>query len=58
MPAERRAHLIDGARQHIINNHSVQGAVQKYLGLYLQMMHAQETATADRALKLQRAANR
>ncbi len=58
MPAERRAHLIDTARAHVINNHSLQSSVQKYLGLYLQMMHKQEMATAAQALKLQRAANR
>lgn len=58
LSAEKRAHLIDSARQHIVNHHSVQSAVQKYLGLYLQMMHKQETATAERAIKLQRAAVR
>lgn len=54
MSAERRIFIAEAARKHVIANFSVQGAVQKYLGLYLQMTHAVETATADRALKLQR----
>ncbi|MGD9842776.1 MAG: glycosyltransferase [Steroidobacteraceae bacterium] len=57
MPADKRAYLIDSARKHIITNHSTQGAVQKYLGLYLNMMHKVEVATAAQAMKLTRAAN-
>ena len=55
MPADKRAYLTESARQHIINHHSTQSAVQKYLSLYLQMMHGQEAATAEQALKLARA---
>ena len=55
MPAEKRAFLTENARQHIINHHSTQSAVQKYLGLYLQMMYGQEATTAEQAIKLVRA---
>lgn len=58
MSAEKRIFVAEAARKHVVTHFSMQGAVQKYLGLYLQMTHAIETATADRALKLQRAASR
>lgn len=58
LSADKRIFVAENARRHVVNNFSTQGAVQKYLGLYLQMTHAVETATADRALKLQRAAVR
>jgi glycosyltransferase involved in cell wall biosynthesis len=57
MPADKRVYLIENARKHIINHHSTQGAVQKYLGLYLQMMHKVEATTAAQAMKLTRATN-
>lgn len=55
MSAEKRIFMAEAARKHVVANFSMQGAVQKYLGLYLQMTHAVEAATAERALKLQRA---
>lgn len=58
LSAEKRIFMAEGARRHVLANFSTQGAVQKYLSLYLQMTHAIETATADRALKLQRALGR
>jgi glycosyltransferase involved in cell wall biosynthesis len=58
MTAEKRIFIAEAARKHVVNHFSMQGAVQKYLGLYLQMTHAVETATAERALKLQRAISR
>ncbi len=58
MSAEKRIFMAEAARKHVVSHFSMQGAVQKYLGLYLQMTHAVETATADRALKLQRAVGR
>ncbi len=58
LSAEKRIYMVEAARKHVIANFSMQGAVQKYLGLYLQMAHAVETATADRAIKLQRAVSR
>ncbi|MGC3981579.1 MAG: glycosyltransferase [Steroidobacteraceae bacterium] len=58
MSAEKRVFMAESARKHVAANFSMQGAVQKYLGLYLQMAHAVEAATADRALKLHRAAGR
>jgi glycosyltransferase involved in cell wall biosynthesis len=58
MSAEKRIFMAEGASRHVMANFSMQGAVQKYLGLYLQMTHAVEAATADRALKLQRAMGR
>jgi glycosyltransferase involved in cell wall biosynthesis len=57
MPPERRVHLCEAARNHVMANHSLQGAVQQYLGLYLQVAHDIEAATAKQALKLQRAAS-
>ncbi len=58
MSAEKRIFVAEAARKHVLSNFSTQGAVQKYLGLYLQMTHAVETATAERALKMQRAVSR
>jgi glycosyltransferase involved in cell wall biosynthesis len=58
MSAEKRIFMAEAARKHVVSHFSMQGAVQKYLGLYLLMTHAVEAATADRALKLQRAAGR
>ncbi len=58
MSAEKRVFMAEAAGKHVLNNFSMQGAVQKYLGLYLQMTHAVEAATAERALKLQRAVSR
>ncbi|MGE0114660.1 MAG: glycosyltransferase [Steroidobacteraceae bacterium] len=58
MSAEKRVFMAEAARRHVIANFSMQGGVQKYLGLYLQMTHAVEAATAERALKLQRAIGR
>ena len=58
LSAEKRIHIVESARRHVVANFSTQGAVQKYLGLYLQMTHAVEMATADRAMQLQRAAGR
>jgi glycosyltransferase involved in cell wall biosynthesis len=58
MSAEKRIFVAEAARKHVSNNFSMQGAVQKYLGLYLQMTHAAEIATAERALKLHRAVGR
>jgi len=58
MSAEKRVFMAEAARKHVVANFSMQGAVQKYLGLYLEMTHAVEAATADQALKLQRAAGR
>ena len=55
LSAEKRIFMAEGARRHVVANFSLQGAVQKYLGLYLQMTHAVEAATADKAVKLQRA---
>lgn len=58
MPPERRVHLCEAARTHVLNHHSLQGAVQQYLRLYLSMAHAVEAATAETALKLQKALSR
>jgi glycosyltransferase involved in cell wall biosynthesis len=56
MSAEKRIFMAEAARKHVMANFSMQGAVQKYLGLYLTMTHAVEAATAEQAMKLQRAA--
>ncbi len=56
MPPERRVHLCESARNHVINQHSLQGAVQQYLGLYLSMMHEVESATAEEARRMSTAA--
>jgi glycosyltransferase involved in cell wall biosynthesis len=58
MSAEKRIFMVEAARKHVVANFSMQAAVQKYLGLYLQMAHAIEAATAERALKLRRVASR
>lgn len=58
MSSEKRIFMAEAARRHVITHFSMQGAVQKYLGLYLQMTHAVEAATAERAMKLQRALER
>jgi glycosyltransferase involved in cell wall biosynthesis len=58
MSAEKRIFVAEAARKHVIANFSTQGAVQQYLGQYLQMTHAVEAATAEQALKLQRAVGR
>jgi glycosyltransferase involved in cell wall biosynthesis len=58
MSAERRIFTAEAARKHVVANFSTQGSVQKYLGLYLEMTHAVEVATAEQALKLQRAVGR
>jgi glycosyltransferase involved in cell wall biosynthesis len=58
MTPEKRIFIAEAARKHVVTNFSIQGSVQKYLGIYLQMTHAVETATAERALKLQRTVNR
>jgi len=44
MPAEKRTFMTGQARQHIIANYSIQGAVEKYIGEYLELANARETA--------------
>lgn len=44
MPPEKRAFMTAQARQHVISNYSIQGAVEKYIGEYLELSNAREQA--------------
>lgn len=42
MTPDKRTFMTQNARQHVVNNYSAQGAVEKYLGLYLELTQARE----------------
>lgn len=44
MLPDKRAFITQQARQHIIGNYSIQGANEKYIGEYLELANARETA--------------
>lgn len=50
---EKRAFMTQNARQHIVNNYSIQGGIEKYLGCYLELAQAREAKSRSsvRAVK-------
>jgi glycosyltransferase involved in cell wall biosynthesis len=46
---EKRAFMTQNARQHIVNNYSIQGSIEKYLGVYLDLTQAREAKSRSSA---------
>jgi len=56
MPADRREFVIKNARQHALANYSVQGTVEKYMGLYMAMTQVYEASIAKQAKAIRKMA--
>jgi glycosyltransferase involved in cell wall biosynthesis len=49
MPADRRAFVTKNARQHVLENYSIQGTVEKYMSLYMSLSQVYEASMARQA---------
>lgn len=56
MPADRRTYMARLARQHALDNYSVSGFAQQHVGLYLELIHQQETQPRPAPVASRRAA--
>ena len=56
MPADRRAFVVKNARQHVLENYSIQGTVEKYMSLYMALSQVYEASVAKQAKAIRKTA--